>query len=222
MEFFHETVFLKFLAAILALVNPLIGLPIFLSMTEGYSPAQRRWTAAVVMLTVAFTGLVSVLAGEEILAVFGISVPAFRVAGGLIILGIGLSMLHSDEPRAGDKQAISHGHEKKQNIAVVPLSIPLTIGPGAIVTSIVFSHQLDDRSEIFTLAPAILIVAVLMGIALFFAEALSKALGPIVISVVTRIMAILLSAIAVEMILTGIADAIDQHYPALGASAASG
>ena len=55
MEFFHEAVFFKLLAAILALVTPLLGLPIFLSMTEGYTPAQRRWTAVVVMLTVAFT-----------------------------------------------------------------------------------------------------------------------------------------------------------------------
>lgn len=222
MEFFHEAVFFKFLAAILALVNPLIGLPIFLSMTEGYSPAQRRWTAVVVMLTVAFTGLISVLAGEEMLAIFGIDVASFRVAGGVIILGIGLAMLHSDEPRAGDSKAIAHGHEKKQSIAVVPLSIPLTIGPGAIVTSIVFAHQLDDRSELFTLAPAILIVAVIMGAVLLFAAPISKALGPIVINVLTRIMAIILTAIAVEMVLTGVADAIDQRYPGLATSPSTG
>lgn len=209
---FHEDVFLKFLASLLALLNPLYGIPVFLSMTEGYSSTERARTALIVSATVTITALVALLAGEEILGVFGIDVPSFRIAGGIIILGIALAMLKADEPSAGDAKAISEGHARKRNIAVVPLAIPLTIGPGAIATAIVFAHQLDDSSEIVTLVPAVLAVCFLMWLGLRFAVPISGFLGPTVISVITRIMAIILAAIAIEMIALGIADVIDQHY----------
>ncbi|MEM1362759.1 MAG: MarC family protein [Pseudomonadota bacterium] len=215
MELFDQVIFFKFLGALLAMVNPLYGLPVFLSMTEGYTPAERRITALVVTLTVAMTAFISVVAGEEILSIFGISIPAFRVAGGLIILGIGLAMLNASDPKDGDKQAIDHGHQKKRNIAVVPLAIPLTIGPGAIVTSVVFAHQLSDEAEVFTLLPAVAIVTLILGASLLFALPLSRFMGPVMINVVVRVFAIVLIAIAVEMMLTGVWNSLESHFPGL-------
>lgn len=214
-EFFHEDVFLKFLAAILALVNPLYGIPIFLSMTKGYSDAERNRTALIVAGTVTLTALVATLLGEEVLNVFGIHVPSFRVAGGVIILGIALTMMRSDEPPAGDAKAASEGRKKKSNIAVVPLSIPLTIGPGAIVTAIVFAHQLDDAGEIATMVPVILGLGLLIWVGLRFAGTIAKLLGETGMNIITRIMAIILAAVAVEMIMTGVVNIIDSHYPNL-------
>lgn len=222
MEAFDQTVFLKFLAAFLALVNPLYGLPIFISLTEGFTPGERRMTALVVTLTVAVTGLISVLIGEEILAVFGIGIPAFRIAGGLVIFAIGMSMLNAEEPSAGDSQAAAAGKARKRNVAVVPLAIPLTIGPGAIVTCIVFAHQIGDGSELFTLASAVGVVSLILGVALFFAVPITRLLGATVLSIVTRIMAIVLTAVAVEMILTGIADGVREHLPELLTRPATG
>ncbi len=218
LEFFHEDVFLKFLAAILALVNPLYGIPIFLSMTKGYSDAERNRTALIVAGTVTLTALVATLLGEEVLNVFGIHVPSFRVAGGVIILGIALAMMRSDEPPAGDAKAASEGRKKKSNIAVVPLSIPLTIGPGAIVTAIVFAHQLDDVGEIATMVPVILGLGLLIWVGLRFAGAIAKLLGETGMNIITRIMAIILAAVAVEMIMTGVVNIIDSHYPDLRAA----
>lgn len=212
---FQPDVFLKFLAALLALLNPLYAIPIFLSLTQGYSPAERNRTALIASGTVAATGVIATMIGEEVLSVFGIDIPSFRIAGGIIILGIALAMLKAEAPAAGDAQAASEGHARKGNIAVVPLAIPLTLGPGTIATVIVFAHQLDDSSEVVTLVPVVLGASLLIWLGLRFAGPIATLLGDTVISVITRIMAIILAAVAVEMIVTGAVQAVDQHYPAL-------
>lgn len=215
LEFFHQDVFLKFLAALLALINPLYGIPIFLSMTKGYTEAERNRTAMIVAFTVMVTALVATLIGEEVLSVFGIHVPSFRVAGGIIILGIAFAMMKADEPSAGDAKAAMEGQKKDSNIAVVPLAIPLTIGPGAIVTAIVFGHQLDDGDEIATLVPAILGVCLLIWVGLRFAGTIARVLGETGMNIITRIMAIILAAVAIEMIMTGVVQIVDENYPNL-------
>lgn len=212
---FHQDVFFKFLAALLALLNPLYGIPIFLSMTAGYSPAERQRTALIAAGAVTVTGIVAVVIGEEVLAIFGIDIPAFRIAGGIIIFGIALAMLQADDRSASDAKAAAAGHARQGNIAVVPLAIPLTIGPGAIATAIVFAHQLDDGSEIVTLVPVVMGVCFLVWLGLRFAAPIAAFLGETVISVITRIMAIILAAVAIEMVITGAVQVIDGHYPGL-------
>ncbi|WP_170398622.1 MarC family protein [Ruegeria arenilitoris] len=214
-ELFDQAVFLKFLAALLAIFNPLYGIPIFLSMTEGYSAAERKRVALIVTGTVVVVALIAVLVGEEILAIFGIDIPSFRIAGGLIILGVGMSMLNASDRPQGDQQAVAEGAMKKSNIAVVPLAIPLTIGPGTIATTIVFAHTLSDGAEIVTLGSAVLIACTIVGLGLLFADPISRFFGPTMINVITRVMAIILVAVAVEMVLTGTFNAIDARYPGL-------
>ncbi|UWR08836.1 MULTISPECIES: MarC family protein [Ruegeria] len=215
---FDQAVFLKFLAAVLAIFNPLYNIPIFLSMTRDCTPAERRRVAMIVMASVTVIALISVAIGEEVLAVFGIDVPSFRVAGGLIIFGIGMSMLNAQDRAPGDQAAVVDGHARKLNFAVVPLAIPLTIGPGTIAVTIVFSHQLSDGAELVTLGSAILIACFIVGLGLLFADSISRLVGETMINVLTRIMAILLVAVAVEMVLTGIFNAVDAHYPGLTGS----
>jgi len=221
-ELFHQTIFLKFAAALVALLNPIYGIPIFLGMTEGYSAAERRRTASVIALTVLVAAIVATLIGEEILRFFGISVPAFQIAGGIIVLGIGLSMLKDDAPTEGDSKAAAAGRERRKNIAVVPLSIPLTIGPGTFATIILFTHLLDDGSEIVTMLPVVVAVCLTVWLGLLFAHPISQFLGETMISVITRLMAIILAAVAVEMIITGAVQAIQMHYPNLAKTAMSG
>ncbi|WP_282168365.1 MarC family protein [Ruegeria atlantica] len=214
-ELFDQAVFLKFLAALLAIFNPLYGIPIFLSMTKGYSAPERRRVAFIVTGTVIIVGLIAVVIGEEILAVFGIDIPSFRIAGGLIIFGIGMSMLNASDRSQGDQQAVEDGHRKKENIAVVPLAIPLTIGPGTIAITIVYSHTLSDGAEVVTLGTAIVIACLIVGLGLLFADPISRLLGMTMINVITRVMALILVAVAIEMVLTGTFNAIDAHYPGL-------
>ena len=221
MEGFDQAVFFKFLAALIALVNPLYGVPVFISFTQGYTPAEQRWTALIVTLSVAVTALIAVLIGEEVLAIFGIGVPSFRVAGGIIIFGIGLSMLNARGPIADVRPTETGDKAARRASAVVPLAIPLTFGPGAIVTSIVFAHQLDRRAELISLVPAVLVVSLVVGLALLFAAPITRVLGNTTISLITRVMGIILTAVAVEMILTGLGDAIESRFPQFALPSAS-
>jgi multiple antibiotic resistance protein len=211
---FQPEIFAKFFAAFFALVNPAYAIPIFLGLTSGYSPDERRRTALVVTFTVIVTGLVALLVGEEILAFFSIDIAALRVGGGIIILGIALAMLR-EEASPGDARAAAEGSRRRGSIAVVPLAIPLTVGPGAIATAIIFANQLSDTAELVTLGTGVLVVAAILGVSLLLAEPIVRAVGSTAISVVTRIMAIILAAVAVEMIFTGTFDALEQRFPTL-------
>lgn len=203
LDLFHMDVFLKFSAALIALLNPLYCVPIFIGMTRGHSTAEKRRIATIVGVTVFVAGTIAALIGEEILGFFGIGVPAFQIAGGIIVLGIGLAMM-KDEPRsAGDDKAQAAGQKGGGGVAIVPLSIPLTIGPGTFATIILFAHLLDNGAEIFTMLPVIFGISLLIWIALIFAEPIANRLGETVISVIIRIMAIILTAVAVEMIING-------------------
>ncbi|MEX3011090.1 MarC family protein [Hoeflea sp. TYP-13] len=217
---FQTELFLKFAAALIALINPLYGIPIFLGMTRGYSQAERRRTANIIAITVFVSATIAVVIGEEILNFFGIGVPAFQIGGGIIVLLIGLSMLQ-DDSSAGDAKAQDEGHQKGSDIAVVPLSIPLTIGPGSFATIILFAHLLSDGGELVTMVPVIFLISLLVWLGLVFADPISRVLGNTTISVVTRIMAIILVAVAVEMVLNGAVDAYKHHFVD-AAKAASG
>lgn len=214
-EFFDQAVFLKYLAALVAIFNPLYGIPVFLSMTAGQSKSERFRTALIVTASVTVIALVTVVFGAEILAVFGIDVPSFRIAGGIIIFGAGLSMINTVQPSTADRAATDDGHKRGKNIAIVPLALPLTIGPGAIAITIVFSHQLSEGSEIVTLGAGVLIACGFVGLGLIFADSISRLLGETMMSVMTRVMAIILVAVSIEMVLTGVFDAVDARYPDL-------
>ncbi len=210
--FFHVDLFLKFTVALVALLNPLYGIPIFLGMTKGYTRQKRSRTANTIVFTVFVAAVVVTLIGEEILSFFGINVAAFQIAGGIIVLGVGLSMLNDDPPPTGDAKALDAGDDKQGSIAVVPLSIPLTIGPRSFATIILFAHLTGDWAELFTMIPAIFLICVLLWFGLYFADTISRILGDTVISVVTRLMALILTAVAVEMIISGGVKAYNVHF----------
>ncbi|MEM7463085.1 MAG: MarC family protein [Pseudomonadota bacterium] len=216
LDLFDTQVFLKFAAALVAVLNPLYGIPIFLSMTKDNSAAERRRIATIVGLTIFVAATICTVIGEEILSFFGITVSAFQIAGGIIILGIGLSMLRADEPSTGDQKAQSNAENQQSNIAIVPLTIPLILGPASIATIILFAHLLDDGQEIVTMLPIVALISIAIWLGLMFAEPISRVLGETTMSVVTRIMALLLTAIAVEMVINGAFQAYEHRHVATG------
>lgn len=209
---FDATLSLKFAAAFVALTNPLYGIPIFLGLTRELTPQERRKTAHIVALTVFVAATVALLIGEEILGFFGISISAFQIAGGVIVLGIGLSMLNATRSD-GNLAEKNSAPETGKNIAVVPMAIPLTFGPGGFATMILFAHLLSDQGELVTLIPVVLGVSLLTWLGLLFADPIARLLGTTVISVITKIMAIILVAIAVEMVIEGSFQAFHDHFP---------
>ncbi|HEN47159.1 MAG TPA: NAAT family transporter, partial [Mizugakiibacter sp.] len=123
---------LRSLVALLAIVNPLGAIPLFVAMTDGQSPLQRRHTSRVTSIAVAITLLIAAFLGRWILALFGIDLNAFRVGGGLLILMMAIQMLQGRPNRTRQTSEETEEGVEKDDVAVVPLAIPLLAGPGSL------------------------------------------------------------------------------------------
>ena len=150
------------------------------------------------------------LIGDQILALFGVHIESFQIAGGLIVLMIAFGMLkgESEEDEEAKTAIEQTAAAPKKNIAIYPLAIPLLAGPGAFVTTIVFSSRLEALGDFAALGTAILSIVVVIWLAMAFATTAARFLSKIAISIGTKILGILLASVAVEMILAG----IDGHF----------
>jgi len=194
----------KFFAALVAITNPVQAIPLLISMTPEASQAERAKIALVAAAATLITLLVAALAGGPILNFFGISIASFRTAGGLIILLMALAMLHA-RPSAihSSKEEHEHGRQK-DNPAVFPLAIPIFAGPGALATVIVTSHQAGGLVGYAAVGGVIVFIVTLLYLAMRMAGKLAGYLGTTGMNVMTRLMGILLSAIAIDMLAQGL------------------
>ena len=206
---------LKPLVTLLAIVNPLAIVPFFIHYTQGFSPAQRRST----VLTASFAAFVviaaSALLGLQILAFFGISLASFQVGGGLLLLSSSLNMLNAQPAEAKrDGTELEEGAEKAAmgaSIAVVPLTIPLLTGPATISTVVIYSQQALTVLQLLTLIGYGVVVALATALCLSLADPISRVLGRTGINVMTRLMGLILAALAVEVMALGLV----KLFPAL-------
>ena len=196
----HWSELVKFFAALFAIMNPIGNMPIFLSVTEGSSDAQRSRTALVAATAVAAILTVCILIGADLLRAFGISVDALRTAGGLIILSIAYSLLHAKPSGMHHDPADGAAQE---NPGVYPLAMPLLAGPGAIATVIVFAHDARGAPAYAGLIGVVMVMAVLLFLGMRLAVPASRVLGTAGMNIITRVMGIVLAAIAVEMVFAG-------------------
>jgi MarC family membrane protein len=143
--------------------------------------------------------------GQAVLWVFGIDIPSFRIAGGLLILGVAFTMLHPPDQESQAPQADRPGAPANEAVAVVPLAIPILAGPGAISTVIVYAHKGAAVSHHVLLCALIGAVAVSTWVVLRLALVIGARLGPTGMWVFTQIMGLLIAAVAVEFITQGLA-----------------
>jgi multiple antibiotic resistance protein len=202
--------FLRFAAALFAIMNPFGNIAIFLSITSDRSPAERGRIAIVTSGAVLVTLVVVAVLGEQILALFDISVGAFRIAGGIIILILALSMLHAQQSGVHHSAQEEDAGKIKDNPAIFPLAIPLIAGPGSMATVIVYSQRAHGLLDTAMIGAAIILLCGMQLLALRVAERLSTFLGTTGLNVLTRLMGMLLAAIAVEMIVGGLTDLFPQ------------
>jgi multiple antibiotic resistance protein len=196
---FDVNEFAKFVAALFAVLNPVGVAPLIVLMTPGATSRQRTGVAVVAGVTVLVTLTVASWFGREFLRFFAISVDAFRVAGGLLIL---LSALDMMRPRPADAAG---GDEAALHPGVVPIGIPLLAGPGAIATVILYANHPHPTWTGFATHAAAISVATLISFAcLIAAVPLQRILGKAGLRVVSQIMGLVLAAIAIEMIIHGI------------------
>lgn len=204
---------IKVFTAMFAIMNPIANVPMFLSLTDGISDRDRRHVAWVVLIAVTVGCIISAAGGAAILAVFGVTVNDFRIAGGIMVLLIALSMLHGTpssqhNPTLSEAEALAAA----EDVAIYPLAIPLLLGPGAIATLIVLGQTARNNSTEMSLAIGLGAFLVILAISLLGAPFVARYLSAKAVGIARRLMGMILAAIAVQMIVSGLRNA----FPSLG------
>ena len=194
-------------ASVLFIVDPIAVVPTYLVITQGQDPAQRRATARRACVAASLILVVFALAGSRIFGLFGITMPAFRIAGGLILWLVAMDMLHGNRSTQEGVAEIAEGRAK-DDVAITPLAMPMLAGPGAISTVMVLSGQAHSTGQTIVVYASIGLTLFISWITLRLAERLVKRMGQTGIRVMTRIMGLLLAAIAVQFVITGVRDAM--------------
>jgi multiple antibiotic resistance protein len=195
--------YLKIFIALLAIVDPLGAIPIFISLITGAAEPERRRIVNIVSVTVAVILLMALFFGEAILRFFGISIHSFRVGGGIVLLLIAIAMLQAHRSSIFQTPEEARESRAKESIAVVPLAIPLLAGPGAISTVIINAHKASSPGHYGVIAMEIVVLGAILWLVLRLAPLISRHISATGINIFTRIMGLILASIAVEFIANG-------------------
>ncbi|MEW6465079.1 MAG: NAAT family transporter [Burkholderiaceae bacterium] len=206
---------LKPLITLLAIVNPLAIVPFFIHYTQGFDRVQRRRTIAISSFSAFVVIATSALLGLQILDFFSISLPSFQVGGGLLLLISAMNMLAAQPAEAkAQTHELEDGAEKAAmgaSIAVVPLTIPLLTGPATMSTVVIYAQQAKTFWQHMALVGYGLVIALAVAVAFSLAQPIARALGKTGINVMTRLMGLILAALAVEVM----ADGLGKLFPGL-------
>lgn len=206
----QHSVYVRFsllaLSSIFFLVDPFAALPTFLAITEGADPVRRRrvagkgaLTALIVLGTFAFTG-------EAIFKLFGITLPAFELAGGIILLLIGLDMLQAKRSATQEAAGDTVAAAQKEDAGIVPLGVPMLAGPGAITSVMVLVGQVQSHWQMAAILISIALTALICYLVLGHSSLVVRVLGETGIRILVRVMGLLLVALAAQYFVNGLAD----------------
>ena len=204
---------LKPLIALLAIVNPIGVVPFFIHFTQTFTREQRRHTIRISSFSAFVVIAVSAVAGLKVIEFFGISLASFQVGGGTLLLFSSLAMLNAQpaESKPGD---VSDGKAKLDagaSIAVVPLTIPLLTGPATISTMVIYAEKTRHLWQIGVLVCYGVVIGVVTFMVFSASGRIAQVLGRTGINVMTRLMGLILAAMAVELL----ADGLVKLFPVL-------
>jgi multiple antibiotic resistance protein len=182
------------------------ALPTFLAVTAGQDNAKRVRTARKASLTAFVILSAFALAGTYIFRLFGISLPAFEIAGGIILLLIGLDMLNAKRSATQETGGETEAATTKDDAGIVPMGIPMLAGPGAITSVMVLVGQAQSKWQMGAIYAAIAVTALICWLVLGSATRVATALGDTGIRILIRVMGLLLVALAVQYFVNGFAD----------------
>lgn len=203
----------KLILAFMVLINPFGALSIFLDLTRNHSTRERRKIAQAATLTVFIVITVFAVSGGMLLKLLGISVGSFQVGGGILVLLIAISMMNGKDnpakPALGTDQSseIVVSVKPKESItaiAVVPIAIPMMIGPGGISTVIIYASAAKNYWDIVSIIVAGLIISTICYLILMASAKVSKWLGDTGLTILNRVMGMMLAAVSVEIIVAGL------------------
>jgi multiple antibiotic resistance protein len=193
--------YVRFPVTLFTILTPFAAIPVYVSLTQGRSPSVQARVARMTVVTVLVVLTSAALAGDSVLRLLGSSLDAFRVGGGIALLLMGISSLTA----SGDAQRQGVGESGTHTAAgVVPLGLPVLAGPGAISTVIV---QMDGGHGLWHLGAvlaSIVLVSALVWATLWLAPAIGEQLGPTGLNIVQRVIGLMLVAMAIELIATGL------------------
>ena len=196
---FATTAFLT----LFVIVDPIGLSSLFLSITDGYTPKHRRSTGLKAVLIAGVILLVFLFLGEPLLRYLGVTIDALRIAGGLLLFKLAFDMVFAKRERQTEtEEAEAH---TRDDVAVFPLAIPLIAGPGAFATMLVLATEIDNQPEYLAiLIGALLIVLILVYVWFRLATPIHRVLGDTGTAVITRVLGILLAALAVQLVIDAV------------------
>ena len=192
--------------SVLFIVDPVAAIPTYLVITQQETPAERRRTARRACLAMTVLLVVFAATGTMLFQTFGITLPAFRTAGGLILWFVAMDMLHGERRTQEGRDEVYEG-QIKEDVALTPLAIPMLAGPGAISTAIVVAGQAHGLVQTVVVYASIVLTGFISYLSLRLGEPLLGRLGKTGIRVVTRIMGLILAAVAVQFVFSGVREA---------------
>lgn len=190
--------------SLLAIVNPISSVPMYLAMTIGYDRARRRATLRRAILTAFFLLVAFAALGTWIMQFFGITTQAFQIAGGIILFGIGWDMLQARRSPVKTTQEEEDEGAAKDDVGIIPLGIPTLAGPGGITTVIALNAQATDVPTHAAVYLAIVLVLGICWLVLTAAPAIIRHMGQTGMNVLTRLMGLIVMVVGAQFIINGV------------------
>lgn len=178
--------------------------PLFIALTQGMTNAQRRAIGLRACLVAGALMLVFLFLGEAVLHFVGITIPAFRIAGGVLLFLTALDMLFQRRQARRQENADQGAEEHHDDPSVFPLALPLIVGPGAITTIILLASRAETGTDFAAITGVMAANLVLVFLTFLVAPMIERVLGRVGINIVTRVLGMLLAALAVQFILDGL------------------
>jgi multiple antibiotic resistance protein len=192
------------LSSLFVIVDPIATIPAFIAMTPRDSVASRLSMARLACLVAAGVLILFALSGQWIFRLLGITLPAFQIAGSVLLLRIALDMLYAKRSAAQETREETEAGATKDDVAITPLGVPMLAGPGAISTSLILMNQAQDWEQRTALLLSIVVVSFASYLVLRLSVYGARWLNPSAIKLITRLMGLLLAAIAVQFALNGL------------------
>ncbi|MCX7721820.1 MAG: MarC family protein [Verrucomicrobiae bacterium] len=192
--------------SLFVIVDPIGAVPAFLAMTPDDSVAARVRMARLACGVTAGVLLAFALAGKWVFRLFGITLPAFQIAASIVLLLVALDMLRAQRSRVYETHEERTAGRLKEDVAITPLAIPMLAGPGAISTVILLQSRAETVAQLMALGAAIIAVAIVTYVILHITARGAQWLTPIAIKIISRIMGLLLAALAIQFMLNALVE----------------
>ena len=219
----HEIVSFALVAipSLLVIINPLMVTSVFITLTGSYPPEAKRRVARRTSIIAFAVLLAFAISGSLLFKFFSITIGAFQIAGGIILFSVAMGMLHAQAPRMKHTPEELAEAMSREDIAVVPLAIPMTSGPGAITTVIVLASEARKVPSMVVLFVALVLAIATVWVMLRNAARVGRFLGPSGLNITTRLMGLILATVAVQFVIHGVESVLPEILSHATAAAAA-